>query len=62
MGNWSINIQGSGPHHNGPAEPGNNDAEKMAAAFIETLEIAGQKVESASFTHGGADNLKKQKP
>lgn len=56
MGNWNINIQGIGAHHNtNPEYP--KDANKMAAAFVQQLRDAGHVVESASFTHGGKEDL-----
>lgn len=52
MGNWTITIQGTGAHHN-KDYPG--DANKMAQKFVEELKVAGQTVESATFTHGGRE-------
>lgn len=55
MGNWNINIQGVGAHHN--ADNYSNDADKMAARFVEELKRAGHTVEAATFTHGGKEEL-----
>ncbi len=54
MGNWNINIQGVGSHHNA-----NNkwDANRMAAKFVEDLKAAGHDVQVAAFTHGGLEPL-----
>ena len=57
MGNWNINIQGIGAHHN---EDYAGDANKMAAAFVEQLKSAGHTVEAATFTHGGKEELLKK--
>lgn len=54
MGNWNINIQGIGCHHNTDLAI---DANKMAAEFVQKLKDAGHTVEAATFTHGGKDNL-----
>ena len=54
MGNWNINIQGIGCHHN---ENLPEDAQRMAAAFVEQLKKAGHTVESATFTSGGKLDL-----
>lgn len=55
MGNWNINIQGIGCHHNAPDYEG--DAEKMAAAFVRALKNAGHQIESAAFTFGAKNDL-----
>lgn len=54
MGNWNINIQGVGSHHN---VDNPTDANRMAVAFVEQLVLAGHYVETASFTNGAKDNL-----
>ena len=54
MGNWHISIQGVGAHHNKDYA---GDANVMAKEFVEALTKAGQVVESATFTHGGRDQL-----
>ena len=54
MGNWNINIQGVGCHHNTDYP---QDANKMAAEFVKQLKNAGHTVESATFTHGGKEDL-----
>lgn len=54
MGDWHIAIEGNGPHHNKEYD---KDANKMAAEFVKALRAAGHSVESATFTHGGRDDL-----
>lgn len=54
MGNWNINIQGVGCHHNGKPDI---DADLAAADFVERLKLQGHTVESASFTSGGKTDL-----
>lgn len=57
MGNWNINIQGVGIHHN-QDQP--KDANKMAKEFVRELKEAGHTVETATFTHGGKEELKEK--
>lgn len=68
MGNWNITIQGIGPHHNkvkdhqesqpnGGWVPDQFGAEEIAKRFVFDLRRHGQVITSATFTHGGADNL-----
>jgi hypothetical protein len=52
MGNWAINILGTGAHHNKDFP---NDANKLVEKFVEELKATGQIVEVATFTHGGRD-------
>ena len=60
MGNWNINIQGVGAHHNADNP---TDADKMARVFAKQLLTAGHTVESAIFTHGAKDDINPtQKP
>lgn len=54
MGNWVINIQGTGQHHNGEHK---NDADVLAKEIVRILREAGQNVEQASFTSGSRANL-----
>lgn len=54
MGNWNINIQGVGAHHNTDNAV---DANQMAKAFVEDLQRNGHFIESAVFTYGGKENL-----
>ena len=54
MGNWAIVVHGVGQHHNRLDE---RDANRMAAKFVADLKAAGHSVVSATFTHGGADDL-----
>jgi hypothetical protein len=48
MGNWNINVQGIGCHHNNIP----SDADRMAAQFVRDLRAAGHTVEGATFTSG----------
>jgi hypothetical protein len=54
MGNWNINIQGVGPHHN---QDNPRDADRLAAMFVEVLREAGHTVEHATFTSGSKTDL-----
>jgi metal-dependent amidase/aminoacylase/carboxypeptidase family protein len=55
MGNWQICVNGVGCHHNGPND--STDANNMAAKFVKELLAAGHRIENATFTYGGCDNL-----
>ncbi len=59
MGNWTIVIEGKGPHHN-KDNPG--DADIMLLEFIEKLQANGQHVSHASFTQSGRETLEKIGP
>jgi hypothetical protein len=59
MGNWNINIEGIGPHHNPDDYP--KDANRMAAEFVKRLKEAGHTVSRASFTYGGTEDLAKDR-
>lgn len=50
MGNWNINIQGIGCHHNKNAKI---DADLAMQEFVQYLKRQGHTVESATFTYGG---------
>lgn len=54
MGNWNINIQGVGAHHNPDYD---KDANKMAKKFVDDLKEAGHHIEGATFTHGGKEDI-----
>lgn len=54
MGNWTITVHGTGPHHN-PNHPG--DADKMARAFTQSLRDAGHSITEAEFTSGSRESL-----
>lgn len=54
MGNWNINIQGVGCHHNTNHE---TDADKIAQDLVDKLVEAGQHIENATFTSGGKTQL-----
>jgi hypothetical protein len=54
MGNWNINIQGVGCHHNGKPEI---DADAAALELVKILKKQGHTIESATFTHGGKMDL-----
>lgn len=57
MGNWNIDIQGCGSHHNSVHEDGTpsvpEDAEKMTKKFVEELKNKGHGIDSATFTQTG---------
>jgi hypothetical protein len=54
MGNWNINIQGVGCHHNKDYP---KDADRMAAEFAVALRDAGHTVEHATFTSGSKTDV-----
>lgn len=54
MGNWAINIQGVGCHHNQDLPA---DANRMARKFVEELKGAGHHIERADFTFGAKEDL-----
>lgn len=54
MGNWNINIQGIGAHHNLDYP---NDANLLAATFVRQLKKVGHTIETATFTHGAKQDL-----
>jgi hypothetical protein len=54
MGQWNITIRGTGSHHN---KNNPNDANRMAAKFVQELKGAGHSVVSASVTFGGEDDV-----
>lgn len=54
MGNWNINIQGIGCHHN---KDNPTDANRMTEEFVHELLKAGHAIEWAAFTHGSLDRL-----
>ncbi len=54
MGNWNITIRGVGCHHNKALA---QDANRMAAVFVQQLKDAGHNIIAASITYGGEDNL-----
>lgn len=54
MGNWNINIQGIGCHHNGRADI---DADLAAKEFVEKLKAQGHTIEHAEFTSGSKTDL-----
>jgi hypothetical protein len=54
MGNWNISINGVGAHHNKRFK---KDVNRMTAQFVQALKDAGHSVTSATFTHGGADDV-----
>lgn len=56
MGNWHISIQGVGPHHNAGYD---GDADRMAAELVRELDAKGHRIESATFTYGGRDDIRK---
>lgn len=54
MGDWNINIQGTGCHHNGKPEI---DADLAAVEFVARLREQGHTIHGATFTSGGKTNL-----
>jgi hypothetical protein len=54
MGNCTITVHLTGAHHN---KKNPNDANRMAAKFVDQLKDAGHNVEAASITHGGREDL-----
>lgn len=54
MGQWVISVHGTGSHHNKDLP---EDADRMAAAFVEQLKAAGHTVTHATITHGGETNI-----
>jgi hypothetical protein len=54
MGNWNINVQGHGCHHN---RTNPTDANLLAAKFVQELKAAGHTIESATFTSGSKEEL-----
>lgn len=52
MGNWNINIQGVGCHHNQNPEI---DANLATVEFVKKLKAQGHHIEHATFTFGGSD-------
>lgn len=54
MGNWNINIQGIGSHHN---TDNPKDADLMAWDFVQRLKEAGHTVEHATFTAGSKTDI-----
>ena len=54
MGNWNINIQGIGSHHNNAPSI---DADLMAIEFVAFLRSKGQVISSATFTSGSIVDL-----
>ncbi len=52
MGNWNMNIQGTGCHHNGKPEI---DANEAMQAFVDLLFKQGHTIDHAVFTCGGAE-------
>lgn len=55
MGNWNITIRGVGVHHNDGRLP--EDANRMAAEFVQKLRDAGHTISHASIAFGGEDDL-----
>lgn len=54
MGNWAINVQGIGAHHN---ENPDIDANAAALEFVNRLLEMGQHIEKATFTYGAKEEL-----
>lgn len=54
MGNWNINIQGTGSHHN---KNHAKDANRMAAKFVQDLRDAGHNVTHKSFYYSSVEDI-----
>lgn len=54
MGNWNINIQGVGCHHNAKAAI---DADLALKEFVAKLKSQGHSIEKATFTYGGREDF-----
>lgn len=54
MGCWNITIQGTGAHHNKLYK---DDANRMAAKFVQELRDAGHNVRFAAFTYSSEDGI-----
>lgn len=54
MGNFNISIRGIGVHHN---KKNKNDANRMAAKFVQEMKDAGHSISSATITTGGEDDV-----
>lgn len=54
MGNWNINIQGVGCHHNKKPEI---DVDLAVKDFVKSLREQGQTIKSATFTYGGEEDI-----
>lgn len=52
MGNWTMHIEGTGPHHNDKEY----DAEKMGEEFVKKLQRF-HTVQSASITMSGRQSI-----
>ncbi len=75
MGNWTLVIQGTGPHHNfnqlepnklvpdgnGDYERHCSDADYLGAGFVRELKANGQTVTAATFTSGVTDDINKDR-
>lgn len=75
MGNWTLVIQGTGPHHNfrqleankllpdgeGDYERNCDDADYMASRFVRELKSKRQTVTAVTFTRGGTDDVNKDR-
>lgn len=53
MGNWTLVIEGTGPHHNGKPE----DVERLAAGIVKVLEQKGHYIEAAHVVTGKRDDI-----
>ena len=58
MGNWTIIIEGTGPHHNGKA----GDADRIAVDLVKLVEGYGQIGVRASIITGFRESLTLDKP
>jgi hypothetical protein len=54
MGDWNINIQGTGCHHN---QNEKIDADLASVEFVKTLKAQGHTIHDATFITGGKTDL-----
>lgn len=54
MGNWNLNITGTGPHHNQNPQC---DVDLLARELVTKLVSQGHKVDSARLHHGAIEEF-----
>lgn len=54
MGQWVIEIHGTGSHHNKGYD---KDANKIAAKAVQQLKEAGHSITRATITFGGEEDI-----
>lgn len=58
MGNWTLVIHGTGPHHNDK----DYDVEKLAAVFVQQLQANGHSIQDARVNMGSTQEIPKTAP